>query len=90
MDLSQPVKSIKVFKQIIRADGTREPVELAAVMHQDPDEMERLIREHDVKGFVDSGAAAVSLLNNARPRDADRIVAIGARQAENLRRERCA
>ena len=76
---SQGIKSITVLKQVIRADGTTEPVTLAAYVDRDPDEMERVIRENDVQGRVRGGSLVVDLLNDVSPEAAERITNINAK-----------
>lgn len=75
----QHIKSITVLKQVIRADGTTEPVELAAYMDRDPEEMERVIRENDVQGRVRGGQIVVDLLNDVTPEAAKRITELNER-----------
>lgn len=75
----QGIKSITVLKQVIRADGTVEPVEMAAYVDRDPDEMERVIRENDVQGRVKGGQLVVDLLNDVTPEAAKRITELNER-----------
>lgn len=73
------IESISVFKQIVRADGTREDEVLAAYMDRDPEKMERVIKEQNVEGRVVSGQYAVDLLNSVPPEDAERICKLNER-----------
>jgi hypothetical protein len=77
----QGIKSITLLKQVIRADGSKGPVEMAAYMDRDPEEMERVIRENDVEGRCTSGTLVLDLLNDVPLEDAERITQLNERKA---------
>lgn len=91
---SQRVKSITVIKQIIRADGTVEPAEVAAYMDRDPDEMARVLageklpdgavglvdEAQPVEGRCRSGSAVLAILNDVPLETAERITELNERR----------
>lgn len=72
----QQIKSIRIYRQIIRADGTREPVQFTGYIDRDPAEMERVIREEKPDGRITSGTAVLNILNGVSEADAVRICRI--------------
>lgn len=95
----QPIpqlKSITVLKQITRADGTVEPVEIAAYMDRDPDEMAAVLDGEKLPataaGLVDAaariegrctaGSLVVDLLNDVTPETARRITQLNEKKGE--------
>ncbi len=94
--MDQRIKSITVLKQITRADGTIEPVQVAAYMDRDPDLMAAVLRGDrlpdaavgkvdtpaPVEGRCTSGRLVVDLLNDVPAEDAARITKLNERSSK--------
>ena len=78
---AQQIKSIRITRQIIRADGTRETPRLTGYIDRDPVEMERVLRDERPDGVINSGTGVLDTLNGVPEADAARICAMNEEQA---------